>query len=57
MDDERCALKGIERMLHRQRNRWDMYFCSTPTELQQLLERHSFEVAIVDMRMPDMDGV
>lgn len=57
MDDERCVLKGIERMLHRQRNRWDMHFCSTPTELQQLLERHSFEVAIVDMRMPDMDGV
>jgi len=57
VDDEQSVLDGLRRMLHRERQRWDFTFLSSPVEAAQLMERERFDVIITDMRMPDMSGV
>jgi HD-like signal output (HDOD) protein/CheY-like chemotaxis protein len=56
VDDESNVLDGIRRMLHAQRNRWDMHFAVGGEAALQACETAFFDVVIADMRMPGMDG-
>jgi len=56
VDDESKILDGIRRMLHADRQRWDMQFSTGGEAALQACEAGSFDVVISDMRMPGMDG-
>jgi CheY-like chemotaxis protein len=56
VDDESKILDGIRRMLHGDRQRWDMQFATGGEAALQACEAGSFDVVISDMRMPGMDG-
>ena len=57
VDDEPDLLEGIERMLFRERKRWQMKFApGGPQGLAAIAEK-PFDVVVADMRMPGMDGV
>ena len=56
VDDESKILDGIRRMLHADRNRWDMQFALGGEAALQACEAGSFDVIVSDMRMPGMDG-
>src|SRR5208337_1150874 len=56
VDDESKILDGIRRMLHSERERWDMQFATGGEAALRACEAGSFDVVISDMRMPGMDG-
>jgi HD-like signal output (HDOD) protein/CheY-like chemotaxis protein len=56
VDDESNILDGIRRMLHADRNRWDMQFALGGEAALRACEAGRFDVVISDMRMPGMDG-
>jgi HD-like signal output (HDOD) protein/CheY-like chemotaxis protein len=56
VDDEKNVLDGIRRMLHADRNRWQIEFAVGAEEGLRACETTSFDVVVSDMRMPGMDG-
>ncbi|MFY9854806.1 MAG: response regulator [Terracidiphilus sp.] len=56
VDDESNILDGIRRLLHADRNRWDMQFAVGGEAALRACEAGGFDVVISDMRMPGMDG-
>jgi len=56
VDDEMNILDGIRRMLYTERKRWDMQFALGGEAALEAFKDGSFDVVIVDMRMPGMDG-
>ena len=56
VDDEINILDGIRRLLHADRDRWDMQFAVGGEAALQACEANAFDVVISDMRMPGMDG-
>lgn len=56
VDDQPNILAGLKRMLHEMRNEWDMEFCSSGKEALVAMERHSFDLVVADMMMPEMNG-
>lgn len=56
VDDESKILDGIRRMLHGDRERWDMQFAVGGEAALQAFEGAPFDVIVSDMRMPGMDG-
>ena len=56
VDDDSNILDGIRRMLHPQRNRWEMHFASSGEIALQACAQRNFDVVISDRRMPGMDG-
>ncbi|MGH9497086.1 MAG: response regulator [Candidatus Sulfotelmatobacter sp.] len=56
VDDESKILDGIRRMLHADRNRWDMEFAVGGEAALKACEAATFDVVVSDMRMPGMDG-
>ena len=56
VDDEAKILDGIGRILHANRNQWDMQFVPSGEAALQACEAGHFDVIISDMRMPGMDG-
>lgn len=57
MDDERNVLDGLRRMLRSMRNEWEMEFVESGERALELLAGKSFDMIVVDMRMPGMDGL
>ena len=57
VDDEPDLLEGIQRMLFRERKRWDMHFAESGTHGLVAIVKQPFDVVVADMRMPQMDGV
>ena len=57
VDDEPAVLEGIEMMLFRQRQRWEMAFARSGREGLAKAAHAPFDVAVADMRMPEMDGI
>ena len=56
VDDESKILDGIRRMLHADRERWDLQFAVGGEAALRACEAGGFDVVISDMRMPGMDG-
>ena len=56
VDDEPMLLRGLKRMLFKQRDRWDMVFALGGAEACDLLAGEHFDVVCTDMRMPGVDG-
>jgi YesN/AraC family two-component response regulator len=56
VDDESKVLDGMRRMLHADRQRWDLQFAVGGEAALQACEAGGFDVVISDMRMPGMDG-
>ena len=56
VDDDNNILDGIRRMLHADRNRWDMQFAIGGEAALRACEAARFDVVISDMMMPGMDG-
>ncbi len=56
VDDEPNVLNGLKRMLHCQREEWEMsYVCSVDAALGEL-EESPFDAIVSDIKMPDKDG-
>jgi len=56
VDDDPNILDGIRRMLHSDRDRWEMEFALGGEAALQACASKSFDVVVSDMRMPAMDG-
>lgn len=56
VDDEARILDGLRRMLRPLREAWETHFAESGEEGLKLLEAQPFDVAVSDMRMPQMDG-
>ena len=56
VDDDNRILDGIRRVLHADRQRWDLQFALGGEAALRACEAGSFDVVISDMRMPGMDG-
>jgi HD-like signal output (HDOD) protein/CheY-like chemotaxis protein len=56
VDDEVMVLEGLQRLLRRMRNEWDMEFVPSGESALQAMERQPFDVIVSDMRMPGMNG-
>jgi HD-like signal output (HDOD) protein/CheY-like chemotaxis protein len=56
VDDESKILDGIRRMLHADRQNWEMEFAEGGEAALRKCETAAFDVVISDMRMPGMDG-
>ena len=56
VDDESNVLNGLRRMLHSQREEWEMsYVCSVDAALERL-EETCFDAIVSDIKMPEKDG-
>ncbi|MCR9200364.1 MAG: response regulator [Planctomycetaceae bacterium] len=56
VDDEGSVLKGLQRMLRRFRNDWEMTFVESGQAALDYLGESPCDVVITDMRMPQMNG-
>lgn len=56
VDDEGSVLKGLQRMLRRFRNEWEMSFVDSGEAALAHLNASPCDVVITDMRMPQMNG-
>jgi HD-like signal output (HDOD) protein len=56
VDDEPAVLQGLRRMLHDQREAWNMSFFSSGQEALNAIRQESVDAVVTDMRMPGMDG-
>lgn len=57
VDDEPRELQGLERMLHDRTDAWAMAFATSAAEAMATLLAAPYEVAVLDVRMPDKDGL
>ena len=57
VDDEPRLLQGLQRMLRDRNDMWDLVFVSSAAEAQKLLVQEDFDVAVLDVRMPEKDGL
>ena len=51
-----ALLQGLQRMLRSKRKEWEMSFLSSPQEALELMQRQCFDIVVVDMRMPELNG-
>lgn len=56
VDDEPNVLAGLQNMLRRHRNRWEMIFVTSGEAALKELAAGPIDVIVSDMRMPGMDG-
>jgi DNA-binding response OmpR family regulator len=54
VEDEPALRQSYQRAFQ---PRYDMLFASTGAEALEMLERHKPDLAVLDMRLPDTDGV
>jgi len=57
VDDEVRVLEGLSRALSDESGRWDMRFCPSPSSALDLFKSSAVDVAVVDMRMPAVNGI
>jgi putative nucleotidyltransferase with HDIG domain len=56
VDDEPLVLQGLQRMLRRLTNEWEMAFVTSGPAALKEMESAPYNVVISDMRMPGMSG-
>lgn len=56
VDDDPRILSALERVLRRDRARWEMVFALGGRRALDELSRGTFDAVVSDMRMPDVDG-
>jgi FixJ family two-component response regulator len=56
VDDEENILKGFRRMLHPDRNIWDLKFAQSAADALKALKEQSIDLVITDMMMPGASG-
>lgn len=57
VDDDPGILGALERVLRRDRMRWEMVFVVGGRQALDELNRGRFDAVVSDMQMPDVDGV
>ena len=57
VDDERNILDGLSRSLATEAARWEMIFCDSPDEALYLYKSRQFDIIVVDMMMPRINGI
>lgn len=56
VDDDTNMLHGLQRLLRRQREDWDMTFVDGGIRALEVMVGQSFDMVVSDMRMPELDG-
>jgi len=56
VDDQPNVLAGMQRMLHKMKDEWEMTFCESGKEALAIMEKQSFDLIVSDMMMPEMNG-
>ncbi len=56
VDDEQNILDGFRRMLFQQTKEWDMTFINCPNEASRELKEHTFDAAVIDLKMAGKNG-
>ncbi|MEO7270771.1 MAG: HDOD domain-containing protein [Vicinamibacterales bacterium] len=56
VDDEQNVLDGLQNLLRKRRQEWDMAFASSGDQALAIMAQRPFDVVVTDMRMPGMDG-
>ena len=56
VDDQPNVIEGLRRMLHKQRQEWDMVFVTNAREALAKMDEAPFDVILTDLVMPDMGG-
>lgn len=57
VDDDQGVREGLRRALYRYRDQFECHFAAAASEARSLLEARSFDLALVDLSLPDVDGV
>jgi len=57
VDGDPRVLQGLRRMLHAERQHWNLQFAASGQEAIACLDRGAFDALVTDLRMPGMDGV
>lgn len=57
VDDEPHILEGLQNMLRKMRDTWDMAFVESGQKALDLMQLKPVDIIVSDMRMPGMDGV
>jgi YesN/AraC family two-component response regulator len=57
VDDEPLVVKGLEMLLSRQLDLWDMLFVQRGEEALQAFLRSPFDMVVSDVTMPGIDGI
>ena len=57
VDDESYVLEALSRNLATESSRWDLTFCDSPERALELFRSHLFNVVVVDMMMPGINGI
>lgn len=57
VDDEPNVLEGLRRMLHGQREAWEMCFVANAYAAFDLISQSEFHAIVLDIKMPCMDGL
>jgi len=57
VDDEPNVLEALRRMLRGRAGAWEMVFQTLPSAALAAQRRQPFDVAVVDMKMPEMNGL
>jgi DNA-binding NtrC family response regulator len=57
IDDEKDMLDGLKRILPYELENAEVRVCSSPLQALELVERNFFDLILMDVRMPEMDGI
>ncbi|MCP4252142.1 MAG: HDOD domain-containing protein [Candidatus Scalindua sp.] len=57
IDSDKNALRNLRKQLHSMQIVWDMFFVESGKDALKLMESASFDVAVSEMNMPEMNGV
>ncbi|MFH2059401.1 MAG: EAL domain-containing protein [Pseudomonadota bacterium] len=56
VDDDPLFLDSTKRLLHKQSNKWDMFFATSVKKALEIIEENEFDTIISDIKMPGETG-
>lgn len=57
VDDEVDMLEGLQRILNHELKQVEVVVCASPLEVSDLVRSNSFDMILLDVCMPEMDGI